>query len=682
MYKHAFVSGLFCFVCLYTALAEPPDDTSFPDLPLGDAFEQGCSLVLAEVLSVHKSGGMYDYRARVIRPIVSGDLTKTDTEDTLDLFAGASFGDALTPGSNYALFAVKEAPYHFSWAFRNDVIRIEESEQQRIQQLSEIAERAYARTSIRRFRQAMVSENVELPALPPEIDSLCRDFKNNPEHRAAAGKAIFESDLGSRIDRSEPESSVREYLPPKILLSRSQIFGLLGPPTHKSGWTYSWLCGHPKRADRHVYVLSATFNSAEEAVRVLYHLQERSRWTKFAGYINDCVGLTGQPDAVAFGFCKALREKDWHKALSYCADPVKARAGQSDSPGAFFYSYVPVEKLAALSAFGVRGYGRVADDITRLSFEIRLEVPQAQWPVRWDWSLVREKDEWSVDFKTMPVETLVTKELARRALEEEDGRTRIEKLKRHTEIRLIPLAEEFVIGQPMLFRLEMTSRGDTPILYTAAGPHAIMCNDPMLIIDPNGSSVEYVDTSYQIGVWSDAILPGETVVLADKYDAASQYRIRAPGIHRFQFRGWPSDVTPSNVCEVSVKPGQLSPADLVFEKLLTVLPEGWTCTRRTSSMRFISEDFSGESIQVGLIGERAGKAIDVGMFLLICQTDRQVTLKPDFADELEFWGFSQWGCVYAGVHAAEELWPDYKRDIVKALGIDTTVPKVSDETRP
>ncbi|UCG55957.1 MAG: hypothetical protein JSU70_13920 [Phycisphaerales bacterium] len=682
MYKHALVLGLFCIFCLHAALAEPSDDASFAGLPLEDAFEQGCSLVLAEVLSVHKSGGMYDYRARIIRPIVYGDLAEADMEDPLDMFAGASFGDALKPGSTYALFAAKEAPYHFSWAFRNDVVRVDVSKQQRIRQLTEVAEGVYAKTSIRRFRQATVPENIEMPALPPEIVSLCQDFKSNPEHRATAGKAIFESDLGSRIDRSEPESSVLEYLPPKMLLSRSQILSLLGPPTHEGGWTYSWLCGHPKRADAHVYVLSATFNPAEEAVCVLYHLQERSRWTKFTGYLNTYVGLSGQPDAVAFEYCKALREKDWPKALSYCSDPAKAAARQCDSPRAFFESYVPVEKLAALSAFAVRGYGRVADDITRLSFEIRLDVPQAEWPVNWHWSLIREQDEWSVDFKTMPVETLVTKELARRALEKEDGRTRIEKLKQHTEIRLVPLAEEFVIGQPMLFRVEMNSHGDVPILYTAAGPHTIMCNDPMLIVDPSGAVVAYVDTSYQIGVWPDAILPGETIVLADKYDAASQYRIRTPGVHRFQFRGWPRDVTPSNVCELNVRPGQISPADLVFEKLLRVLPEGWTCTRRMSSMRFISEDFSGESIQVGLIGERAGKAIDVGMFLLICLTDRRVTLKPDFVDELAFWGFCRWGPVYAGVQAAEELWPGYKRDIVEVLGIDATIPKVSDEEGP
>jgi hypothetical protein len=277
---------------------------------------------------------------------------------------------------------------------------------------------------------------------------------------------------------------------------------------------------------------------------------------------------------------------------------------------------------------------------------------------------------------------LVTKELARRALEEEDGRTRSEKLKRHVEIRLVPLAEEFVIGRPMLFRVEMRSRGDAPILYTAAGPHAIMCNDPMLIIDADGAVVEYIDTSYQIGVWSDAILPDETIVLADEYDVASQYRIRKPGVHKFQFKGWPGDVNPSNICEANVRPGELSPADLVFEKVLTVLPEGWTCTRRMSSMRFISEDFSGESIQVGLIGERKGKAIDVGMFLLVGLTDRQVTLKPDFADELEFWGFCRWGPVYAGVHAAEKLWPDYERDVAEALGIGATAPKVGGETGP
>ena len=52
--------------------------------------------------------------------------------------------------------------------------------------------------------------------------SSCKEFREQPGRREDTGRRIAESDLGSRIDDSNPLSSSRTYLPPKISLSRRQ----------------------------------------------------------------------------------------------------------------------------------------------------------------------------------------------------------------------------------------------------------------------------------------------------------------------------------------------------------------------------------------------------------------------------------------------------------------------------
>jgi len=660
--------------------AESPKVGVFPESLLIDAFEKGCSLIVAEILSVHEEQPtkFYFYKVKVIRPIILGDLTKNDIQDPLELFAGASYGDALKPGFIYALFVIKECPYHSSWAHRDEVLQIDTSDSQSLDRLVRAANRAYSKTVIHKFRQGWQAvQEVELPLLPEETLSLCKQFKTDPESRAEIGKKIFESDLGSRHADSRPYSSEISYLPPKVSLSREQILSLLGSPNLKSGWTYFWLCGQIGKGTgaKEVDVLSATFDKRETAVRVLYQRQEKSKWTKFTAYsINPYVSVCGQADIALYRFQRALKEHNWERALSCCSRPVKVKAKEFNSAKAFFKDYIPVAQITGLSEFRVRGHSARADKLTRLSFEIPLEVPEAKWPVRWEWSLIWDTDRWLVDFKTLPVKILVRKELLRRELEDEDGRVRMEKIKKGIEFNLIPITKEFVIGQPMLFRIEMINVSNSPILYTATGPTAVMANDKMIITGPDGERVEYVDTSYQILVYSDVILPDEKIVLVDKYDATTQYRIVEPNRYTFQFKGWPRDVKLSNTVQVDVKHGALSPEDRVVEKLLNVLPEGWECTRTLVKKEGDENPFSETFIGVHLIGARRGKSNGLGVLLLIFLAEDEIELEPEFASELEFWGRCKWGPVYVKVNDAKLLWPDYKEQIIKALAIKQTKP--------
>lgn len=651
----------------------------FSEYVLNDAFEKGRSLVIAEILSLRKQERIYGtklvnihcYKAKIIRPIIPGDLTKDDMQDPIGLFSGASYGDVLKTGSTYALFIIKDCPYNFSWAHRDYAMRIDILDAENLNSLIKTANAKYAKTSIRKFREGTATGQETTLFLPLGIISLCESFRTNPVNRSKVAQKICESGLGSRRDESEPWSSIISYLPPIISLSRDQMISLLGRPNLKSGWTYFWLCGQIGKGSgaKEVGVLSATFDKSEAAIRVLYKQHEKSKWTKFTAYsINSYVDLCGWADAVLYRFQLALKDCDWERALSLCSKAVRAKAKEWESAEAFFTDFMPIEQITELSGFPVNSYSSRAGKIASLSFYLRLEEPEAEWPISWVCSVVKEDGQWLVDFKTLPVKILIKKELLRRELEKEDGETRRAKFDRGIEFRLIPLTEEFEVGLPMLFRIEMVNVSEEPILYRATGPSSVVANDRMNITGPNGKNIKYVDTSYQIAVGPDVILPDETIVLVDNYDVVRQYYITRPGRYTFQFKGWPTDTKGSNTIDVEVREGELTAADSVFSRILSVMPKGWTATRRFAPARPVSADMSGAFINVHMIGKRRGKIIDVDILLAIAEDES--SLEPQFVSELQLWGKCKWGNVYFRGRDAESLWPDYRKQIIKALDIE------------
>ena len=664
----AWAIGLFC---LTWAAVVPAGASSgvFPEATIERALEYGCSLVIAEILSVRSDAGMYYYDVKIVRTLVAGDLTKEEANKTWELLAGAS-SDALKVGSHYAMFISRDCPYEFSWAFRNDVLEIDPSDRDAVERLATAADRVYSGTTILRFRRGRVWASNEQPDLPEELASLCKQFRDNPGRRAEIGRRIFESGLGSRIDDSKSESSIRKYLPPRILCSRRQMVSLLGDPSWTSGWTYSWRSDDrvsPGEGGSEISILSATFDPNERAVRVLYDMQERSKWIRPARSSGYLAEAEGDPMGVARAFQDALKGSDWESALSHCAPRVKAEAARLDSAEAFVRRFVPVQQVVASSGFNPREISSRDGRTTRMSVRVPIKVPGTQWPVEWLWTLVRTGQDWSVDFESVPLEIFVRKELLRREFMEQRQRLSSEEFAEAVEFQLSSIDSEFVIGKPMLFKVEMRNVSDAPIPYRwSAG---VMTGDPMLVTGPDGRKVPYVDTSYQIGIAMDVILPDETIVLADAYDVTSQYRIIRPGRYRFQFRGWPRDSELSNVCEMEVQPGVLSDADRISESLLAVMPAGWHFERMLSLPPGEEDAPGAGGLHVNLIGRRGGKGGDEGVFLLILKRTDPTDADPWLKEYLDVWGLSPGGLVYARTHEADRLWPDFRTQIARTLEI-------------
>jgi hypothetical protein len=257
----------------------------------------------------------------------------------------------------------------------------------------------------------------------------------------------------------------------------------------------------------------------------------------------------------------------------------------------------------------------------------------------------------------------IQKERVKREFHQRGQRTEKETFDASIRYVLSPISSKFVLGQPMLFRLEMQNASDAPIAFYR---FEVMVNDPMIVTDPNGQTLPYVDTDYSTDARTEAILPGETIALADSYDVTSQYRILRPGPHTFQFKSYRRR---SNICAVDVKPGPLPETEQIVEKLLPALPTGWQWRRSFGSPAGNEETGPVESLYIRLSGKPGGKGNRYGMTLLLLMGGDPADADPWLKEWFDFWGLSPWGPVYAQVNEVESLWPDYRRAIAKALEV-------------
>jgi hypothetical protein len=613
----------WCILCLCLISICSGSATSQEKLSetvLIDAFEKGRSLVIADILSKEiQENGIWNVRIKIVKPVIYGDLKEDDCDEIIDLFAGASdkYVERLETGLRYALFVLKDCPYEYSWAHRDNFQLINKSDNTEIEELTHLAEVAYTKTSMLAFRKDLNAKEIpDISMVPEEIISLCEQFKNDPENRSVVAEKIYLSDISTRII-SESPSSVPGIIPPKIILSRNQIVSLLGPPTLKTGWMYSWLCGQSVErgwSGRDVFVLSIIFSHDQKVQKVIYGQDKKDKWTKIARAVNNLYGLPGQPENILLKFQRAVQKQDWQEVLSLCSENIRKKAQEHEFLEKFFNDYLPIEDLIKMREFPTTGYSGSSDKILKINLDLELSAydPETFESVSWKWSLVRGNDTWLVDFKAIPLDMIVQKELLRRKLRDENYETRRAKFEKGIRYNLIPLTENFVVGKPMPFRIEMKNTGDVPILYMTISP--LMINDPMHITGPNGEKVKYVDIDSQTFAGEEVVLPGETIVLVENYDAISQYYITTPGRYTFQFQK-------SNKVEIYIKEGKISAMDEVYTKLFDIMPQGWTITRRMASSRepylFIEEQ--DKYLFIHLIGKRRGLQIDVDIRLAIVE---------------------------------------------------------------
>jgi len=385
------------------------------------------------------------------------------------------------------------------------------------------------------------------------------------------------------------------------------------------------------------------------------------------------VELTNEAKAVMNEFQQALKASDWEKALSCCSEKVKEKSKEYSSAGAFFNDVVPIDNIVSISEFNIGSVSknRAGEYISFSSF-LELSEPNS---IQWLWTVDKKDTGWIIDFNTAPLKSQIEQKQRQDRKGRVEWEERDKKLKEGFRLSLIPLSENFVIGKPMLFRLEIQNISNEK-LELGYFTESVMVNAPLEIKDSNGSHVPYMDTSYQTSGAPKIFEPNEKVVLANNYDVRSQYHIVKPGRYTFQFKGERDFGTNnSNIIEVDIKPGEMLALEEIVEKLKPVPPKGWELTRSMYPFGDLPEGETRKTIMFHLAGKyppkaSGGQRIALSIF---------VNPTPSFLEkkyfDAELWGESIWGPVYVKNMDAELLWPDYKEQIKNALNIQETKDK-------
>lgn len=271
-------------------------------------------------------------------------------------------------------------------------------------------------------------------------------------------------------------------------------------------------------------------------------------------------------------FRQALREADWGTAVSCCTAATRARARGYPSEAEYLRDCVPIEALLAESSYrSCGGKVELIDDKqepVRLDFFLRLPQPSGEETVSWPWSLERTAGAWLVDLPEVSVAEWTKQDIARQRRQKEEADAKWKRLEpKLTGLRtqLIALQDEYRLGQPMPFRLELVNAGPYELSYDK---QQVAVNAHMTITFEDGRTVPYTAGPVQTQGAPRAIRAGETAVLFDALDIAKQYDLTKPGNYRVQFNGHGLEVGdalgvdnglarqrfPSNTVEIDVKP--------------------------------------------------------------------------------------------------------------------------------
>jgi hypothetical protein len=241
-------------------------------------------------------------------------------------------------------------------------------------------------------------------------------------------------------------------------------------------------------------------------------------------------------------FQDALAAKQWPEALALCSDRVRAKAAEWPSPEAFFNETIPVGLLLAQD-FGFwtlrsdqPGGFDWTDKANFYALVVTLTEPESKPVVQWFWGIYATNQTWVVDYPPVKLEDYV----ARKKAAIQQGEEKIKQIRQSLELKvhgikthLIPVSREFMIGSPMLFRVELMNLGKTTADYRNSG----VAYAPLTVLDDKGQPLPYTENPSQIGVGTGEVAPGASVVLADKMDLNQNYAIPKPGKYVVQFSG-------------------------------------------------------------------------------------------------------------------------------------------------
>lgn len=242
----------------------------------------------------------------------------------------------------------------------------------------------------------------------------------------------------------------------------------------------------------------------------------------------------GRRDAnmVLLQFQNALAANRWNEALSLCSAEVQRHAKTWPSTEDFFKDTMPIEHVLARDfgcwSCGEKFYG-MFETISAYGEQPRID---------WYWGIADAGDgNWVVDHPpVLLTEYVVQRKALLQAHDDNAAALRhvLDSKVPFISTRLVSLTNSFVIGQPMLFRVELTNGGPTDVYYMEGG-----LNHYGLVVRDGRRNTALTNTAgpVQVGVQTKCLPAHSAVVLAEALDITRNHRIIEPGRYSVQFDG-------------------------------------------------------------------------------------------------------------------------------------------------
>lgn len=237
-------------------------------------------------------------------------------------------------------------------------------------------------------------------------------------------------------------------------------------------------------------------------------------------------------------FLKAVDERKWEMALSFCKPRTQVRASRFGGEE-YFRLFVPTAKLQAEANYRFWTYCKdlTSGEYDYLGCFLNLSKTPDGQSINWEWWLERTPHGWKIDLPDVPLEQWTQEETdrLRRLKEADEARWKaLEPKLEGLRTQLTALRRQYRLGQAMPFRLELINEGKHELSYD---DQQVDVNESMIIKDENGQIMPYTAGPVQTGGSYRPIKPGESVVLFAELDIARQYDIKRAGKYRVQFSG-------------------------------------------------------------------------------------------------------------------------------------------------
>ena len=234
-------------------------------------------------------------------------------------------------------------------------------------------------------------------------------------------------------------------------------------------------------------------------------------------------------------FQNALAAAKWTEALKFCSYRVQVEAAKWPTEAEFFRQTMPVEDVLAQS-FGCWSCGEPTYGLF-----VNLTAPTETSVVQWYWAIVATNGAWVVDYPPVKLDKYVSKKKAwLKQRDDELARIRreLDSQVQNLKVKLTATSKQFVIGQPMLFKVELFNPGKETVEYRDCGIRVY----PLKVRDEQKEPLAPHVQPAQLFVHTERLAPSDSIVLVDGIDLEKWYSISKAGKYMVRFDGSTLDV--------------------------------------------------------------------------------------------------------------------------------------------